>query len=362
MTKKRIIFFPLLSWNSSLLHRDQMLAKSFAKNNFEVIYLDRITRKPWEYFGKKEEQDSGLTVIKVFSLPYFQGKIPFIYTINDFLLSFQIKNIIKNNDLLYLSNPDWAFVFDKDKNNNTVIYDISDDFVELAKNKSWKNNVQKNQDRAIMIADRFVLTHKELLNDKVKIKPWMIVSNGIDQESFKKAKPAIERGKFEKIAGFIGGIYQWVDLGLIKKLAENFPEVLFVLAGPTNMEGEVRSLAKMNNVKYLGVIDKNFVGNYFSSLDIGLVPYVSEQKYPRLKSVDSNKIYQYLYFGYPVISTDFAQVRDLGSLVFVAKTEKEFVDCFKKALGEKINQERISYAKNQSWDKKVEEIINIKEI
>jgi hypothetical protein len=61
-------------------------------------------------------------------------------------------------------------------------------------------------------------------------------------------------------------------------------------------------------------------------------------------------VYQYLYFGYPVVSTGFPQVRRLTDYISVAETHEEFI----KAITDAKSGKRISIMDPESisWSSK----------
>jgi glycosyltransferase involved in cell wall biosynthesis len=359
---RSIIIFPLLTWDSELIHRDQMLAKEFAKSEVQTYFLNRITRKPWKiFFNPSLELVDNVNVVSVFVLPYLQGRFSFIYKLNDLLIGRQLKNFYKglsNSTIFYISNPDWATHVSKSiRNEDSVVYDISDDYTMLAKNAAWSKTVKDNDKLARKLAGHLIATNKALLKDDKGIQ-CRIITNGVDLNGFSTAKNAFEKNGYKKVAGFIGGIYEWVDLELISESSGAYPEVLFILIGPTNRILEIQKLVRGHqNVQYLGVVPKVEIANYFGSLDLGLMPFVSEKRYPRLVTVDSGKIYQYMFFGYPVVSTDFAQVRDLDDLVIVAKDSRAFIAALDEALREGKSEARKSFAIKNSWANKAKEIL-----
>lgn len=354
---KTIYFFPLLSWNSELLHREQMLAIELAKIGKEVIFINRITRSPWKLLSENHKCiDSGVTIRNVYCFPYLKGVFGFVYKLNNWLLGRQVG--LKENSIVYLTNPDWSEILGKKCDNIEIVYDISDDFVLLAKNKFWRRRVKKFEELAVSISSKFIITSENLRNKLPKNSVYKVVTNGVDFAGFKKSQPVLDKGEYKKIAGFIGGIYEWVNLELIKKSALAFPEILFVLIGPTNRKAEIKNLESITNIKYLGAANKTEIANYFASLNIGLVPFLSEDDCPRLATVDSNKIYQYLYFGYPVVSSDFSQVRNLSDYILISKNSDEFIKNLSKAIEMKTSDLAKKFAMANTWDKKAKEIID----
>lgn len=365
--KQEIVIFSLFQWSSNLMHREHMLARSLSRMGYKVTFVERVYIKPGKSYHRSQVRicsNDGIKIITLASFPYIKGRSKTIYKLNDKLLTSGLKDLF--NDInpeawLICTNPNWVQVIKNlKKKSQTLAYDMSDDMPAFATNEKWRKELEVREQEMLKVADTIFVTSKNLLPKTKGGKNARLIENGVDLEAFKNAKPILKKKFSHPIAGYIGGIFDWVDLSLIKKSAELNPEIDFVLVGPTNKQKEVAALAKASNVHYLGEINWQEVGDYFASLDVGLLPFVSEEKYPRLKTADSGKIYQYAYFGYPIISTDFSQVRALGNIVTVCKTEKDFILAtgITGKEGDKNSQVRRDFAKNHSWEKQSQKIIS----
>jgi len=363
-----VIIFSLLSWESKLLHRSHMLAKYFNKKGFKVYYVQKenITSAKQLAFPSRVYDDNGITVIGITALPYLKGRFNSIYKINDWIITKKLKEVFSSlkAPLIIMESPYWIRAINNSRDRRGILcYDISDDFLQFATNEKWKRIMGDYELEAVAKSD-FVFTTTETLKSKTDKadKKSYIVENGIDLEEFKNAVNILKKEFKSPVCGFIGGLFQWIDFNLLEKLTERFPQYSFVFIGPTDQEQHLNRLSKKNNVYYLGEKDKRDIGNYFASLDIGLIPYVSEEEYPRLKTVNSNKVFQYCYFGYPIVSTEFTQVNELRNIIDVGENNEDFIKKFEMAMisDSFIRQEkRKKFAYQNSWEKRVEEILEI---
>lgn len=365
--KKNVLIFSLLNWESKLLHRSHMLAKYFAKKGFEVFYVQKENVSNIRDLGFKPKiyKDKNIHIISLLALPYLKGKVKSIYSLNDRIMTTQLKEFFSMVDepLIILESPYWIRAIENSRGEKGILcYDISDDFSQFATNDKWKRQVLAYEKEAIDQSDFITITAEQLREkapDKTNV---YLVENGVDLDEFADSKN-IFGDKYKKpVCGFIGGLFQWIDFDLISRLADKYRDYSFVLIGPTDQQHQIDKLCQNSNVYYLGEKDKADIGNYFASLDIGLIPFVSEERYPRLKTVNSNKIFQYCYFGYPVISTQFEQVKSLTEVVQVCKNQEEFIEGLGISLEsdtEKMRERRKKYAYENSWEKRVEDLINI---
>ncbi|QEK11448.1 glycosyltransferase family 1 protein [Crassaminicella thermophila] len=362
--KKSVLIFSLLNWESKLLHREHMLAKYFSKKGFDVYYIQKENIRSFNQLKLKPNiyKDNDINIVSVQAFPYFKGKIKSIYNINDYIIKKQLKEIfyLFKDPLIILESPYWIKGIEESRDNKGIIcYDISDDLSQFATNEKWKKQLLSYERETINRSDILFVT-AEKLKEKAKNHPNLyLVENGVDLDEFKNAKKIL-KDYDGPICGFIGGIFEWIDFDLIDKAAKRYPNYNFVLIGPTDRPNKLEYLCKNSNVYYLGEKDKKEIGNYYASFDIGLIPFVSEESYPRLKTVNSNKVFQYCYFGYPVLSTSFTQVRGLKDFVSVCESKEEFINKIEICLKENnmdLENKRKSYAMENSWENKVEQMI-----
>lgn len=364
---KNVVIFSLLTWDSKLLHRGHMLAKYFSIKGYQVYYVEKenITSPKQLNFKPKSYEDEGITVVKLPAFPYMKGKVKAIYTLNDKIMAKQLKSLFNSmeNPLSLLESPNWVRAVNGSRDSKGILcYDISDDFLQFTTNETWKNILRDYEKETIEATDYIFVTAKELMEKaEDKLDKAYLVENGIDLNEFQNSKNILQEER-RPICGFIGGLFQWIDYDLIEALAKRYPDYSFVLIGPTDQQDRINKLCSIENIQYLGEKDKSVIGDYFASLDIGLIPFVSEDEYPRLKTVNSNKIFQYCYFGYPVISTEFQQTRKLKEFIHVCERPGDFIEAVGEVLKSdniKNKERRKEFAYNNSWAKRVDEIIHI---
>jgi len=153
------------------------------------------------------------------------------------------------------------------------------------------------------------------------------------------------------IAGYVGGIHQWVDQDLLAATAANLPDTTFALVGPAQVD--VSRLQACPNVHLLGQRPHAEVPAYVQGFDVGLVPY-------RIADYTANvypaKMNEYLAMGKPVVATDLPEVhrfnRDHGEIIAVGKTAEGFADAIQQAVtetGSEARIRRIAVAERNGW-------------
>jgi len=159
------------------------------------------------------------------------------------------------------------------------------------------------------------------------------------------------------VIGFIGAFSDWVDDGLICKLAEAHPEYSILLVGPVYFAKE---LEKCSNIIMAGTKPYETLPLYLSNIDVCLIPFKINNI-----TLASNpiKMYEYLAAGKPVVSTALPEVlTNASEIVYIGKDDEDFIKKVELAVKESelkdeftINK-RVNFAKQNSWENRVEVI------
>jgi uncharacterized SAM-binding protein YcdF (DUF218 family) len=189
----------------------------------------------------------------------------------------------------------------------------------------------------------------------------------VNLETFNGTKPdAIPpdvQGLKRPIAGYVGGLHQWVDQELIEGAAARMPDASFVLIGPEQVD--VGGLRRRPNIHLLGQRPHAELASYIAAFDVALVPYriaeYTENVYPA-------KMNEYLAMGKPVIATDLAEVRrfnrEHGELVRIAGDADALVaavrDLAPAAAAETVEQ-RLAVARSNSWHRRIADMLTLVE-
>jgi glycosyltransferase involved in cell wall biosynthesis len=170
--------------------------------------------------------------------------------------------------------------------------------------------------------------------------------------------PANLAGLARPIAGYLGGVHQWVDQALLAEAARRLPHVTFALVGP--LQTSVGSLTACPNLRLLGECSHADVPRYLRAFDVGLIPY---RRTEYTASVYPTKLNEYLAMGLPVVATDLPEIArfnaEHGNIVTVGGTTDEFVGGIRRALEHPSPDDvprRIEVARSNSWDARVAEM------
>src|SRR6266566_526607 len=135
----------------------------------------------------------------------------------------------------------------------TVYYCIDD----LASSSREARRITASEQQLFREADLVFVTSQRLceraarFSDRVHVFPF-----GVSVERFEQARAAADplpvdiAGIPRPIAGYVGGLHQWVDQSLLRAVAEDLPDVSLVLVGPEQTDCSV--LRSLPNVHLLG--------------------------------------------------------------------------------------------------------------
>lgn len=160
------------------------------------------------------------------------------------------------------------------------------------------------------------------------------------------------------IAGYVGGIHQWIDFPLLRKTAEAMPDVTFALVGPVHADAS--AIEGVPNIHLLGQRPHDDVPKYIKGFDVGLVPYCLNEY---TANVYPTKLNEYLAMGVPVVATDLPEIRrfndDHGTTVAIASGADAFAAAIRAALGgstDEVRAERVAVARKNSWSDRIAEM------
>lgn len=186
------------------------------------------------------------------------------------------------------------------------------------------------------------------------------VPNGVDIQSFIQSGYRIpkEIGNLSgTILGVVGTFDDRIDLDLIEFILENIRDATLLFVGP--LQVKMGSLIKHPRVVLTGKRAYEEIPGFIRRFDVGLIPYRINDV---TKAVYPVKLHEYLMLGKPVVSTNLPEVEEFSEVVWIANSKEEFVSSIRKALqmnNRIIEKKRIATAKNNSWEKRVNQIERI---
>jgi glycosyltransferase involved in cell wall biosynthesis len=246
-----------------------------------------------------------------------------------------------------------------------VIYHITDDFTGFTGTN--KAAMLEMEQRLIDNSDA-VIVSAEPLAEKARSRgaESFLITHGVDVTHFRKACdpltaiPADIAALGKPVVGFIGLIEDWVDLRLIRFLAQSRPAWSFVLIG--KLVASDAPLRDLPNVHLLGRKEYEELPGYCKAFDVALLPFVINEL-----TLASNplKLREYLAAGLTVVASAIPEAERLDGLLSIARSDEQFLRATEALLAQgasEAERRRISESMdNETWDRKVEDISAIME-
>jgi glycosyltransferase involved in cell wall biosynthesis len=189
-----------------------------------------------------------------------------------------------------------------------------------------------------------------------------LIRHGVEHHHFARAlDPALaEPADLARIPhpriGFHGLIAEWVDLRLLRRVADAMPDAHIVLIGQANRA--LGELAGAPNMHHLGRKPYAELPAYCRGLDVAVLPFVPG---PLTAASNPLKLREYLSAGLPVVATDIAETRALAPAgIRVAQDDAEFLAHLREALlAPGPDAARSARMAGETWDAKAIEVARV---
>ena len=245
---------------------------------------------------------------------------------------------------------------------SALVYHCVDEFSEFS--GTDKAAILELERQLLIKSDCVIVSSGRLYDRKRQHNPnTHLVTHGVDVSHFRKAcdprteVPVELRALPKPVIGFFGLIADWVDLQLIRVIAQSRPDWSFVLIGKATTD--TRPVDGLGNIHRLGPKPYSDLPAYAKGFDIAILPFAVNEL---TLSANPLKIREYLAAGLPVVSTAIPEVEKLGGTVRIARNHIAFLTELQNVitLGQLGPQLSISQRMDiESWDEKVEELSRV---
>ncbi len=253
-----------------------------------------------------------------------------VYGSDEFIAKFlDSLKIAGFNDFYALSFNPFANSFVSLIGARKIIFDMMDNFCFHPEFSDLKEYIFKSFEWVSSNADLIFC-----VNDNVRIflvenypnslGKLHVLPNGVGKDLKPGGVPSdIIRIKKPRI-GYIGVISRRIDFELIEYLAHERKSYQFIFIGGRygRVREWIKKLKKLENVHFLGDKHYNSIPCYIASFDVCIIPHRIDEF---TLSNDPIKVYEYLYLGKPVVSTNISIVDELKKNVLIADDKERFL-------------------------------------
>ncbi len=305
-----------------------------------------------------------LSVYTLFQVPFHRFAL--VRALNRLLIRASIRRLISSQEMslpiLWFVVPHLASLPGAIPARAVVYYCI-DDYsalpdIDPASIAAMDETMTRKAD-IVFLASETLLEKKKLLNDNIHLSP-----HGVDFEHFNRVHsgqvhiPADVRHLRDRpVIGFFGLIEEWIDLNLIKAIAEHSPEWQVLLIGRLAVSDN--PCAGLTNVHFIGRRDFDQLPDYAAVFDVGILPYKVNRQV-----INSNpiKLREYLAAGLPVVSVRFPQVEKYSEVVSIADNFQEFIAAIEHCLEDRSPElalSRVDSVRDADWESRVKRVLGI---
>jgi glycosyltransferase involved in cell wall biosynthesis len=367
---RQFVFLAGTGFDSIVSGRTRRLAEVLARRGHEVVFVElpsvRFVMVPPFRFGPRPAAAGGIRIIRLCPLPGYVRLSGTLlarrwdgYAVRRLLT--WIPNLAES--VVVVPTPRWVPVL-ASLPAQVRCYDYIDHIRVQAGPRGaevfndWDDALLRMSDVVTTVAEPL----REHLVTRVDADRVFMVPNGVPSEWVDASFEAVSReslgvGPDRPIAGFLGSLYEWIDLDLLAGAARALPEVEFILVGPTRRSVRLDTLEGIPNLRRLGPVPFSEVPRLIKAFDVCLIPF---RRDVIAECANPLKVYEYCALGKPVVSTVGYDAGGKPSPITVAPTAAEFAAAVGRAAREDTPQEqarRIAFAREHTWERRGEDFI-----
>ena len=270
--------------------------------------------------------------------------------------------------LLWL-NPHSAVHMAGRMGERAVVYDITDDWISPIQTGRMRRLITAQDAALCRRADAVIVCSQKLLDMKRPLaRRLFLVPNGVDTDHYRTvldpngSHPEATADWPKPVFGYAGTIHpERVDVALVERLAQSFPQGTVALIGPDLLSPADRArLDALGNVARTGPVPYRRLPDYLRAFDVCITPHCMSEF---TESLNPIKLWEYLAAGKPMVSTNVAGFRDYPHLVHLADNPDAFVAACRDALREPASSgpARRAEAQRHTWDARLDCVLSILE-
>jgi hypothetical protein len=235
-----------------------------------------------------------------------------------------------------------------------VVYHVVDEFSAFSDASAHVAALERD---LLARADLVIASSERLLADKRRVNPrTVLVRHGVDHRHFARALeplplPPPLAALPRPVIGFFGLVADWIDLPLIRTVADAYPAASVVLLG--KVVTDTSALDGAQNVHLMGRRPYAELPAWCRGFDVAITPF---RRNALALAANPLKAREYVAAGLPNVCTDLPELRRIPGCTVV-----EDAAAFVAAVGEALraggpSPARSALVQGESWEAKVEEL------
>ena len=256
--------------------------------------------------------------------------------------------------LLWCTAPEQVHLLDAIPHQG-LVYDCAQDWLDTP--PEWESDLALAADVVFAASDGLV-DHLSPCSDNIALLP-----NGVSYPMFSRPSnecPAPLSDLTGPVAGFVGTIWEDLDLAPAIQAARAMPQCTFVFVGKREHNAQLRTLESLPNVRLVGCQLPVDIPDYLARFDVCL-HLLRRSDYGG--DVVPCRIYEYLSSGKPIVAMVYPDhVEHFPAVIYAAHTAGEFVRLCLRALEEPEGwptQRRREHGAAAAWSNRARQVVQI---
>jgi glycosyltransferase involved in cell wall biosynthesis len=178
--------------------------------------------------------------------------------------------------------------------------------------------------------------------------------NGVDEVFFASPRAedeALARFPHPRVV-FAGTLGDWIDYDAVRETAQRNQNASVLLVGAG---ASARGKHLPANVRVMGAVPYDRLPAVLHACDVGIVPFL---RTPRTEAASSNKVFQYLACGLPVVASRTSEFDQANAPVSLCDDAASFAEAVGNAIaqGTSGREGRIAFARLHTWSRRAEAV------
>jgi hypothetical protein len=304
--------------------------------------------------------EKNIKMLPAFRLPLYQNSI--IYFLNKIYMRIYFMLLIKifKPDLLWITFP-LQFDYIPKKNNIKILYDCLDNIATpIYFSETFRNRLLNLEIKLLERSD-LIFVPSESLASKLKQRQKcsgkiFVIRNAFDGKMINDFSKDKVRNKIHKI-GYVGTVSSWFDFDLLESSLKQIDNIEYHIIGPTdNIKSNLNP-----KIKLYGAVEHSKLFEYVKDFDAMIMPFKLNEL---VTVVDPVKFYEYINYNKPIISIFYDEINRYRPFISFYSNNEQFIDTLKELININFEKkysdnDRIQFLKNNTWNDRVKQIINL---
>jgi glycosyltransferase involved in cell wall biosynthesis len=297
--------------------------------------------------------------------------MPLVIGANAALLARQVRRIREHfaveRPILWLYSPYHVGLIGE-CGEKLVCYYNYDEYADFAFNRRIRDLLRQLDDTLTRRADVVFASSRAQADRRRPLNPnTHFIPNGVDFDLFHQALdpdlplPDDIASLPRPIIGFCGWLGYHIDVALLRRVAQAYPDCTLALVGPDELpdSDELHPLRAQANVAFLGRKPRAALPGYLKAFDAALMPWALSG---HIRSAYPVKLHEYLAAGRAIVAVDLPELQPYAHVLRIASDHDEFVQHVAAALDDHEPQAvvaRVAVAEQNTWEHRIAAIYRV---